>query len=117
MWDMFIEESWRRHQVPKVMREIQKQPIYNRMTVLILEKCNLETIFEYLRPCKSLIALYLKGNRVITRDLVQIQNLVNLRKVDLSSNGIHFLPDEDKLCRLRKLEYLILHKNLLVGWQ
>ena len=70
VWDMFIEESWRRHQVPKVMREIQKQPLFNRMTVLILERCNLETIFEYLRPCKSLIALYLKGNRVITRDLV-----------------------------------------------
>ena len=77
----------------------------------------METIFEFLRPCKSLIALYLKGNRVITRDLVQIQHLVSLRKVDLSSNGIHFLPEEDKLAKLVKLEYLQLHKNLLVGWR
>ena len=87
------------------------------MTVLILEKCNVETIFEYLRPCRNLIALYLKGNRVITRDLVQIQHLVNLRKVDLSSNGIHFLPEEEYLMKLGKLEYLQLHKNLLVGWR
>ena len=39
-----------------------------------------------------------------------------LRKVDLSSNGIHFLPDEDRLLRLDKLESLLLHKNLIVGW-
>ena len=62
-------------------------------------------------------ALYLKGNRVITRDLVEIQHLKKLRKVDLSSNCIHFLPDPDKLAELKDLEYLQLHKNLLVGWR
>ena len=87
------------------------------MTVLVLENHKLENIFEWLRPCINLIGLYLKGNRVITRDLVQIQHLVNLRKVDLSSNGIHFLPEAAKLRRLSKLESLLLHKNLIVGWR
>ena len=40
------------------------------MTVLVLENHKLETIFEHLRPCENLIGLYLKGNSVITRDLV-----------------------------------------------
>jgi Leucine-rich repeat (LRR) protein len=48
---------------------------------------------------------------------VEIQHLKSLRKVDLSSNGIHFLPDRDKMAELKNLEYLQLHKNLLVGWR
>ena len=54
---------------------------------------------------------------MITRDLVQIEHLTNLRKVDLSSNGIHFLPDASKLHKLVSLESLSLHKNLIVGWR
>ena len=54
------------------MRELRSQPIFAYMTVLTLEKLNIEKIFEYLVPCQNLIAVYLKGNRVITRDLVQI---------------------------------------------
>ena len=42
---------------------------------------------------------------------------MNLRKVDLSSNGIHFLPDIDKMKRLSKLESLLLHKNLITGYR
>ena len=87
------------------------------MKVLVLENLKLEKIFEYLQPCKGLIGLYLKRNRVITRDLVQIEHLTSLRKVDLSSNEIHFLPDAEKLVRLVNLESLLLHKNLIVGWR
>ena len=54
---------------------------------------------------------------MITRDLAQIEHLTNLRKVDLSSNGIHFLPDAPKLHKLVSLESLSLHKNLIVGWR
>ena len=52
------------------MKEIRSQPIFTDMKVLVLEKLNIEKIFEYLVPCTNLIAVYLKGNRVITRDLV-----------------------------------------------
>ena len=106
VWEHFIEEGWNRQRIPSLIRELHEWPIFERMTVLVLERQGIEKIFEYLRPCVSLIALYLKGNRVITRDLVQIQHLVNLRKVDLSSNEIHFLPDFEKLAKLKKLEYL-----------
>ena len=37
--------------------------------------------------------------------------------IDLSSNGIHFLPDKEKLENLKKVEYFNFHKNLLVGWR
>ena len=72
VWDFFVEESWRRHIMPSIITEIRGLSIFSRMTVLVLEKKKIEKIFQYLRPCKNLIALYLKGNRVITRDLIQI---------------------------------------------
>lgn len=85
------------------------------MTVLVLENHQLENIISMLRPCKNLIGLYLKGNSVITRDLVQIEHLTSLRKLDLSNNGIHFLPEAQKMQRLVNLESLLLHDNLIVG--
>lgn len=87
------------------------------MTVLVLENKGIERIFDYLKGCRRLIALYLKGNRLITRDLVQIQHLQSLRRADLSANYIHFLPDSANLAKLTKLEYLSLHDNQIVGWR
>ena len=43
--------------------------------------------------------------------------LKKLRKLDLSNNGIHFLPEAYQLQRLEKLEFLLLHQNQLVGWR
>jgi len=72
VWDMFIEESWRRSLQMPLIKELRNLSIFEKMTVLVLEKKGLEKIFQYLRPCVNLIAIYLKHNRVITRDLVQI---------------------------------------------
>jgi len=115
VWDLFIEESRRRKQTHNLVKQLSKYPLLEWITVLVLEHHGIEKIFEHLRPCKSLIALYLKDNRVTTRDLVQIQHLNSLRKVDLSNNDIHFLPDEEHLSKLQNLEYLQLHKNMIVG--
>ena len=41
--------------------------------------------------------------------------LESLRVLDLSSNGVHFLPDKEHFARLGKLAYLMLHKNEIVG--
>lgn len=117
IWDDMVNQSRRRYAVNPMLKEICRLPIFSNMKVLVLENLKLEKIFEYLQPCKSLIGLYLKRNRVITRDLVQIEHLTSLRKVDLSSNEIHFLPDAEKLVRLVNLESLLLHKNLIVGWR
>lgn len=38
-----------------------------------------------------------------------------LRVLDLSSNGVHFLPDEEYFAELSNLSYLMLHKNEIVG--
>ena len=35
----------------------------------------------------------------------------------MSSNGIHFLPDEEYLVKLQNLQYLQLHKNEIVGYK
>lgn len=70
VWDGFIEQSRRRFNVANIIKELYKYPLLDRVTVLSLERHGLQRIFEYLRPCKNLIALYLKHNRVITRDLI-----------------------------------------------
>ena len=111
-----VNQGRRRTAVNPILIEIRLLPIYLNIRVLVLENLNLEKIFEFLQPCSNLIGLYLKGNRIITRDLIQIEHLKQLRKVDLSKNGIHYLPDEDKMLQLGKLESLLMHKNLIVGW-
>jgi len=117
VWDLFIEESRRRLSVSYIIKELYQYPLLHRITVLNLERHGLERIFEYLKPCVNLIALYLKHNKVITRDLVQIQHLSSLRTVDLSSNRVHFIPDAEHLAKLQNLEYLLLHKNEIVGYR
>lgn len=43
--------------------------------------------------------------------------LPKLRKVDLSYNNIHYLPEKEKLAKhLKHLEFVMLHQNQIVGW-
>ena len=70
VWDGFIEESRKRYSVSIIIKDLYRYPHLHQITVLNIERAGLDKIFEFLKPCKKLIALYLKGNRVITRDLV-----------------------------------------------
>ena len=74
----------------------------------MLENLGIEKIFEFLKPCTRLRAVFLARNRISTRDLVQIHNLPSLRKADLSANDIVFLPEVEFLIRLQNLETLLL---------
>jgi Leucine-rich repeat (LRR) protein len=67
---------------------------------------------------KNLQALFLSGNRIHTRDLNYFHRLGrSLRKLDLSENRIVFLPEAEDFRSMRKLEYLMLHGNEIVGWE
>lgn len=78
----------------KVIKELRVRPDFRDITVLSLEKQGIEKIFEILTPCTHLQALFLHGNHIMTRDLCYIVNVgQSLRKLDLSSNRIYFLPD------------------------
>ena len=72
LWDGLLDKSYRHNLLNPLMKEIRQQPIFSEITVLSLENLNIEKIFEFLRPCTNLNALYLSGNKVITRDLVLI---------------------------------------------
>ena len=61
----------------------------------------------------NLIAVFLKDNRIITRDLPYIGHLTQLVKVDLSYNRIHFLPEN--LAKLTQVNFLMLDHNELIG--
>jgi hypothetical protein len=71
----------------------------------------------YLKTCTQLIAVFVKGNRIITRDLPYIIFLTNLRKVDISDNQICFLPTRETFAKLNTIEYLLLHNNKICGWR
>ena len=118
VWDQFIQRNHRRIFVSKIIKQLCKYPLLDQITVLSLENHGFERIFEYLKPCKQLTALYVKKNRISTRDLVQIKHLTSLRCVDLSRNSIHFLPDKEYLSELKNLQILHFRKNQIAGfWQ
>lgn len=83
---------------------------------LCLENQNLEQIFRFIKHCQQLHAVFVSGNRIITRDLPYICHLEKLVKLDISNNGIHFLPSQEKFDALQNLQFLLLDHNEIVGW-
>ena len=59
-------------------------------------------------------AVFVSGNRIITRDLPYMCKLVQLVKIDISKNKIHFIPET--IANLTKLRFLFVDYNELVGW-
>ena len=51
VWGFFIEQSRRRRFHDPLIKQIKQQPLFELMTVLVLEKHGIEKIFEHLRPC------------------------------------------------------------------
>ena len=117
MWDIFFEIHQKSKMPHRIVRDLLKEPKFTKLTVISIEKKGIERIFEFLKPCKRLQALFVTGNRIITRDLKYLHHITTLRKLDLSYNGIHFLPEREEMIRLIKLEFLFLHQNMLVGWR
>jgi len=95
---------------------ILEKPFFPNMRVVNMPDMGIERIFELLLPCTQLVAVYLGGNHIITRDLPFICHFTKLRKVDLSANKIHYLPEQQQISQLTELEFLLLHKNEIVGW-
>lgn len=104
--------------IPKFLAGLMLQPDFTKLTMLCLEKMNLETVFVHIKECKQIQALYLAGNHVITKDLKYMIYLPKLRKIDLSSNRIYYLPKKEDLeANLKHLEFVLLHKNQISGWE
>jgi Leucine-rich repeat (LRR) protein len=93
---------------------IQPSAIEN-LTILVIENMNVERIFYYTQYCVNIVAVYTKGNRIITRDLPYLCKLQKLVKADLSNCNIHFLPEE--LYKLENIKILLLSGNHLIGWK
>ena len=93
MWDVFFDIHMKQKQPPRIVSMLMEEPKFLRLTVIAIECKGIERIFEYLKPCKKLLALYVTGNKIITRDLKYLHHISSLRKLDLSHNGIHFLPE------------------------
>lgn len=93
LWQEFHEEHKKSKIVPKVILMIQEVPNLLNLTVLQLEQQNIKKIFYVLKPCQQLQALYLAKNRIGARDITFMKVLPKLRKLDLSSNQLHFMPE------------------------
>lgn len=62
---------------------------------LVIENQKIEQVFHFITACVNLRAVFLSGNKIITRDLPYMCKLTSLVKVDISNNGIHFLPEKE----------------------
>ena len=109
MWDIFFDIHMKQKQPPRIVSMLLEEPKFTKLTVIVIERKGIERIFEYLRPCKRLLALYVTGNKIITRDLKYLHHISSIRKLDLSHNGIHFLPEVEQMQTLTRLEFLLLH--------
>ena len=109
MWDIFFENHKKTKRPHRIINIILKEPKFEKLTVISIENQGVERLFEFLKPCKRLQALFVTGNKIITRDLKYLHHIKSLRKLDLSHNGIHFLPEREMMTDLIKLEFLFLH--------
>ena len=111
VWDKFKENN-KVVPLPKALLALTQQPDFTKLASLSLEKMNLENVFVHIQVCKQMQVLYLTGNHITTKDLKYMVFLPKLRKVDLSSNGIYYLPEKRHLeHNLENLEFVLLHKN------
>ena len=102
--------------MPKLIKQVLNTPDFKLLKAIKIENQGLERVLEHLVQCIDLRALFLKGNRIITRDLPYVTFMTKLRKLDLSNNNIFFLPDYQQMQTLKNLEFLFLHENEIVGW-
>ena len=79
VWNKFTDNRRNDKILSPLIQTLKNEGHFLNITVLTLENHKLERIFEYIKPCINLIALYLKGNCIIIRDFNQISSLVNLR--------------------------------------
>ena len=104
-WPDFLKTG----RAPRVLSEqlltyLRVEPdMAGRLTQLVMENQNLESVFKFLTHCHGLVACFLKGNRLITRDLPFMRKVPSLVKLDISANSIHFLPEADVFSQMVNL--------------
>jgi len=85
--------------------------------VISLRNKELTSCMRMLSQCPNLTIAYLQGNRLHLQDLMYLQTLQNLKKVDLSHNNISALPSGDNVFKnLINLRFLYLHNNRISKW-
>ena len=68
---------------------------YDEIQVISLRDLKLSSAFIHLERCSNLKILFLSGNRIIYRDLLNLNKLTSLIKLDLSANDIQDLPKQE----------------------
>lgn len=60
----------------------------SEIRVISLRNQQLTQCMKVLSSCENLTIAYLQGNLIQERDLINLQNFSNLKKLDLSDNNI-----------------------------
>ena len=66
--------------------------------------------------CTNLNILYLQGNLLNVRDMINLQAFENLKKIDLSFNQLESLPPANVFAGMQSLQFLYLHNNNISKW-
>jgi len=85
--------------------------------VISLRNKELTSCLRMLSQCPNLAIAYLQGNRLHLQDMMYLQTLQNLKKIDLSHNNISALPSGGNVFKnLINLRFLYLHNNRITKW-
>jgi Leucine-rich repeat (LRR) protein len=112
IWDR--QQNKNAHIPPPILKPMVVTSDATSLLQLRVENQNLEEIFRFTVACVNLKAVFVSGNRIITRDLPYMCKLAELVKIDISKNKIHFVPES--ITNLTKLRFLQVEHNELVGW-
>ena len=74
-------------------------------------------VLRVVSKCSNLHILYLQGNLLNVRDLLNLQSFENLKQIDLSSNQLESLPAANVFAGMHSLQFLYLHSNAISKWQ
>lgn len=84
--------------------------------VISLRNQQLTGCIKTLSRCENLTIAYLQGNFLQEKDLMYLQGLTSLKKIDLSDNSITNLPPAKVFAGLSQLKFLYLHNNNISNW-
>eukprot|EP00347_Sterkiella_histriomuscorum_P006457 403352701 len=88
----------------------------DEIRVISLRNKDLNTCLRVLANCENLTIAYLQGNSINLQDLMYMQMLKSLKKIDLSHNSISALPGPAVFQGLVNLKFLYLHDNRISNW-
>jgi len=102
---------------PEILLKNTDCETLEEIRVISLRSQQITQALKLLGRCENLTILYLQNNMLNEKDLNNLANFANLKKLDLSDNKLETLPTAKVFSGLTKLQFFYLHNNNISKWQ